>query len=89
MTITVDATYENGLLRPAEPLPFAENEKLRVTVEPQSKPTVSQSDVPIWEKILALTRDIPPEELAKLPTDGASQHDHYIYGTPKRTDLPE
>jgi antitoxin component of MazEF toxin-antitoxin module len=40
--------------------------------------------VPIWERILALTADAPPEELAKLPTDGASQHDHYLYGTPKR-----
>ena len=39
---------------------------------------------PIWEEILALTADIPPEELAKPPSDGASQHDHYIYGTPKR-----
>lgn len=39
---------------------------------------------PIWEEILDLTKDIPPEELDKLPTDGAAQHDHYIYGTPKR-----
>jgi antitoxin component of MazEF toxin-antitoxin module len=39
---------------------------------------------PIWEKILDLVKDVPPEELDKLPTDGASQHDHYIYGTPKR-----
>jgi hypothetical protein len=42
---------------------------------------------PIWERILALTRDLPPEAFDSLPTDGASQHDHYIYGTPKRTDL--
>jgi antitoxin component of MazEF toxin-antitoxin module len=41
---------------------------------------------PIWEEILDLVKDIPPEELDKLPTDGASQHDHYIYGTPKRPD---
>jgi antitoxin component of MazEF toxin-antitoxin module len=39
---------------------------------------------PFWERIVALTADVPPEELNKLPTDGASQHDHYIYGTPKR-----
>ncbi len=26
----------------------------------------------------------PQEELAKLPKDGASEHDHYIYGWPKR-----
>jgi hypothetical protein len=29
-------------------------------------------------------RDMPPEVLAELPTDGASEHDHYIYGLPKR-----
>jgi antitoxin component of MazEF toxin-antitoxin module len=40
--------------------------------------------VPIWERILALTADAPAEELTKPPTDGASQHDHYLYGTPKR-----
>ena len=39
--------------------------------------------VPIWERILALTADAPPEELAKLPADGAAQLDHYLYGTPK------
>ena len=38
---------------------------------------------PIWEQIIALTADAPPEEIAKLPTDGAAQLDHYLYGTPK------
>ncbi len=38
---------------------------------------------PIWEQFAA-TDDIPDEEWDKLPTDLASQHDHYIYGTPKR-----
>lgn len=42
---------------------------------------------PIGERIAETVADVPPEELAKLPTDGASQHDHYIYGTPKRPDL--
>jgi hypothetical protein len=27
---------------------------------------------------------VPPEIMATMPTDGASQHDHYIYGWPKR-----
>jgi antitoxin component of MazEF toxin-antitoxin module len=39
--------------------------------------------VPIWERIMALTADAPPEELAKLPADGAAQLDHYLYGAPK------
>ena len=33
MPITVEATYENGILKPAEPLPLNEHEKVRVTVQ--------------------------------------------------------
>lgn len=36
---------------------------------------------PIWEEFEAILSTVPPEELAKLPTDGAARHDHYIYGT--------
>jgi Arc/MetJ-type ribon-helix-helix transcriptional regulator len=46
----------------------------------QSAPT----EKPIWEDILELTADVPDAEWDKLPTDLAEQHDHYIYGTPKR-----
>ena len=76
MPLTVDAVYENGVLKPAQPLPLKEHEQVRVTVE-QARP-------PIWERIAALTADAPPEELAKPPVDGAAQIDHYLYGTPKR-----
>jgi antitoxin component of MazEF toxin-antitoxin module len=40
--------------------------------------------VPIWERIAARAAEIPPEELDKLPPDGAAQIDHYLYGHPKR-----
>jgi predicted DNA-binding antitoxin AbrB/MazE fold protein len=33
MTLTVEVIYENGVLKPAQPLPFKEHEKLRVTVQ--------------------------------------------------------
>jgi hypothetical protein len=39
---------------------------------------------PIWEVILDNMKDVPAAEFAKLPKDGASQHDHYLYGHPKR-----
>jgi plasmid stability protein len=29
-------------------------------------------------------QDVPPEVMARMPEDGASQHDHYIYGWPKK-----
>ena len=43
-----------------------------------------EPSTPIWEVAEELFGAIPDEELAQLPTDGATQHDHYIYGTPKR-----
>jgi hypothetical protein len=38
----------------------------------------------IAEIILETMKDVPPEMMAAMPTDGASQHDHYIYGWPKK-----
>jgi len=38
----------------------------------------------VAEIILDCMRNVPPEIMATMPTDGASQHDHYIYGWPKR-----
>ncbi len=34
MAFTVEAVYENGVLKPAQPLPFREHEKVRITVQP-------------------------------------------------------
>jgi len=33
MAITVEAVYENGVLKPAQPLPLQEHEKVRIHVE--------------------------------------------------------
>jgi hypothetical protein len=38
----------------------------------------------ISEVIRENMRKVPPEILAAMPKDGASEHDHYIYGLPKR-----
>jgi hypothetical protein len=41
---------------------------------------------PLAVRIREIWADIPDEVRAKLPSDGASQHDHYIYGVPKRAE---
>ncbi len=93
MSITIDATYEGGVLVPAQPLPLGEHERVRVTVEPRDErkaesrtdPTNSKRcQLSLAERIVARAHALPPEVLESLPVDGASQHDHYIYGTPKR-----
>ncbi|MGP0069401.1 MAG: antitoxin family protein [Isosphaeraceae bacterium] len=35
MTLTIEAIYENGVLKPAQPLPLKEHETVRITIEPQ------------------------------------------------------
>lgn len=44
-----------------------------------------QDDRPVWERIADLAERLPQELVGQLPTDGASQLDHYLYGTPKAT----
>lgn len=34
--------------------------------------------------VLDSMREVPAEIMATMPKDGASQHDHYIYGWPKK-----
>jgi len=38
----------------------------------------------IADIILDNMKEVPPEIMAAMPKDGASQHDHYIYGWPKK-----
>ena len=47
--------------------------------QPIEKPLQTAADI-----VLSCMRNVPAEVMATMPTDGASQHDHYIYGWPKR-----
>src|SRR5207248_9192257 len=69
MRLTIDATYENGVLKPKQPLVLAEGAEVRVTVT-----TADENDDPLAAVI----------GIGEGPADGVDQHDHYIYGTPKR-----
>jgi predicted DNA-binding antitoxin AbrB/MazE fold protein len=70
MTITVEATYENGVLKPKQPLALAEGTEVRLTLCP-----VDDDQDPL-EAVIGIGDS--------GRTDGADQHDHYIYGTPKQ-----
>jgi putative addiction module CopG family antidote len=45
---------------------------------------IPNGTMPIGEIIDELMSDMPNDVLDRLPVDGAEQHDHYIYGLPKR-----
>ena len=55
----------------------------RIHAGTEERPSAEQRPH-IAERIRQIWADVPPEVMATLPKDGASQHDHYIYGWPKR-----
>ena len=51
----------------------------------RTKPKRKKRKLYAWEKAMdAAFAKVPKEEWAKLPTDGSINHDHYLYGAPKR-----
>ena len=42
------------------------------------------SGKPFWQSFTEQVHALPDEVFEKLPADGASEHDHYLYGSPKR-----
>jgi len=63
-----------------------------LTLEAWFKKLAGTENGPVAEKpprriadiICENMQSVPPEVMASMPKDGASQHDHYIYGWPKR-----
>jgi hypothetical protein len=40
---------------------------------------------PFWKSFTSQVHALPEAVFERLPTDGASEHDHYLYGAPKRS----
>lgn len=52
----------------------------QLRVFPASQP----SRRPVWEVISERMGSLPQDVLDRLPSDAASEHDHYLHGSPKR-----
>ncbi|MBD2386660.1 hypothetical protein [Cylindrospermum sp. FACHB-282] len=59
------------------------NSVIQLTVESREQQLQPKSK-PIWEIFADFTNELPEEVITQLPTDGAVQIDHYIYGKPKQ-----
>jgi predicted DNA-binding antitoxin AbrB/MazE fold protein len=70
MTITIDATFEHGMLKPVQPLDLVEGARVRLTIEDSSIPSEAFAD--------PLADVIGIGDSGR--TDGADNHDKYIYG---------
>lgn len=77
--LVVEATYEGGMLKPAQSLPLKEHDRVRLTVEELSVPkTTAPLNLANWFAAIEAQTG-----LVDGPEDWAAQHDHHLYGAPK------
>jgi predicted DNA-binding antitoxin AbrB/MazE fold protein len=68
MAITVEAVYEDGVLKPAQPLPLAEREKVQITVKPSVSRVRQSAGLMGWTgsqadaDFVALSPELDPQE---------------------------
>jgi hypothetical protein len=85
----MSANVEQAILEKLQALPDNKqqevlalvDEMLKETHEPSSPKNVRS----IWEIITEIANQAPPGTWDDVPTDGSVNHDHYLYGAPKRT----
>jgi predicted DNA-binding antitoxin AbrB/MazE fold protein len=74
MTITVDATYANGVFRPKQALTLPEGAEVRLAISAGEKSDAREDGDPLAGLI---------GTFATGRSDGAANHDKYIYGEPR------
>ncbi len=73
---TLTVVFDGEVFRPTEPVHLPANTAYRVTIE-EERATEPEEEPPLM-KYLRMAQKLD------LPADFAEQHDHYLYGTPKR-----
>ena len=85
MTLTIKLSDEQATVLQAKAA--AEGLSVEEWIQKLAAPPQPTPERPLQaaaEIILSSMRDVPPEMMEAMPRDGASQHDHYIYGWPKK-----
>jgi hypothetical protein len=84
MSLTLSDEQARALQAKAAAEGLSLDEWIQKLARPEPEPTVERPLQTAADIILTSMRKVPPEIMATMPEDGASQHDHYIYGWPKR-----
>ncbi|SPF55001.1 conserved hypothetical protein [Candidatus Sulfopaludibacter sp. SbA4] len=90
LTLPLTATEEANILVRAQAEGVTPEVLVRRALEPliaaspESPTETKKSSRHIAELIAERMQALPPEVFDRLPKDGASEHDHYLYGSPKR-----
>jgi predicted DNA-binding antitoxin AbrB/MazE fold protein len=72
--MTIRARYSDGVLLPLEPLELVEGSEVEIEIRTQD---LAPDPAEIIARISKLV-------VGNAPSDGGINHDHYLYGAPKR-----
>ena len=81
MTKTLLVQFDGSVLVPQGPVDLPIGCPLEVRIA-EAKPDESQQ--PVGEVLAQWLKRRRPIDWGDMPRDGAAQHDHYLYGHPKR-----
>ena len=84
MMANVKARFSNGVLTPLEPLDLEDGAEVTVSIVDAPPPGQARESNP--EMLERLRKSVPPESWDTMPTDGAKNYKHYLYGHPKVED---
>ncbi len=81
--MVIHAVYENGVFRPTEPVALPESCAVNLIVQQETHENSPATTATPLAALAAIAAEHP--ENPSLPRDLARQHDHYLYGTQKRS----
>jgi len=84
MTLTIDLPEEEvrALVERAHAFGVSAEDYVRQVLERDL--SEGRAPEPFWKTFTRRIHALPAEVFESLPADGASEHDHYLYGSPKR-----
>ncbi len=77
--ITIKAKFDGKVFVPEEPIDLPVGQELEISI---ISPAPNPAPLTTLAKLAEIAQQFP--ENPDWPPDGAAQHDHYLYGTPKR-----
>ena len=86
MIANVKARYANGVLTPLEPLDLEEGQEVVVSIGTRRWSSQPRRRSPSWRCLTGSGSPSLRDTWDNMPTDGAKNYRHYLYGHPKVED---
>lgn len=78
MSNKLTVTFDGSVLKPDTPLQLEPNKRYVITLIAEETKSETRASSDAWDVLEDLAGTVD------APQDWASEHDHYLYGTPKR-----